>query len=76
MLVSDHPHFFEPGDKMPFWGLAPALGEHHSYAYLDDPEEEDNRLGTADGKDLIELLRAALAAVEAPDEQCQRLGIA
>ena len=67
---------FEAGDEMPYWGLAPALGDHHCYAYVDDPDEEDNRLGTADERDLIELLRVALAAVEAPDEQLQRLGIA
>ena len=67
---------FEPGDKLPYWGLAPALGDHHCYAYVDDPEEEDNRLGSADEKDLRELLRVALAAVDAPGEQLERLGLA
>ena len=66
---------FEAGDKLPYWGLNPALGEHHCYAYLNDPEEEDNRLGTSDERDLTELLRVALAAVDAPDEQLARLGL-
>jgi len=66
---------FGPGDPLPFWGLAPALGEHHCYAYLDDLEEEDNRLGSADEKEMGELLRVALAAVEAPAEQLERLGL-
>ena len=67
---------FEAGDRLPYWGMTPALGDHHCYAYLADPEERDNRLGGADEKQLIELLRVALAAVEAPSEQLERLGLA
>jgi arylsulfatase A-like enzyme len=67
---------FAPGDKLPFWALAPKLGEHHCYDYVNDPEEEDNRLGSSDERDLSELLRVALAEVEAPAEQFERLGLA
>ena len=67
---------FEPGDAMPFWAAGPSLGDHHCYVYEDDPEEADNRLGSRDERDLIELLRVALQEVEAPDEQLERLGLA
>jgi hypothetical protein len=67
---------FAPGDKLPFWAMGPAIGDHHCYHYANDPQEEDNRLGSSDEKDLCELLRVAMRAVEAPDEQFERLGIA
>jgi hypothetical protein len=67
---------FEPGDWIPYWALNPSVGDHHCYAYVDDPEELNNRRGGSDEADLIELLRVALREVEAPDEQFQRLGIA
>ncbi len=66
---------FEPGDPLPYWATRPSIGQHHCYAYVDDPEELDNRLGTPDEKDLIELLRVALAEVRAPEEQLARLGL-
>jgi arylsulfatase A-like enzyme len=66
---------FEPGDRLPYWAAQPPIGEHHCYAYVDDPEESDNRLGGADEKDLEELLRVALAEVDAPGEQLARLGL-
>ena len=67
---------FSPGDGLPYWALNPAIDDHHCYAYVDDPEEEDNRLNTPDEADLLELLRVALGEVEAPAEQFERLGIA
>jgi len=67
---------FERGDRLPYWAADPRIGDHHCYRYVDDPEEEDNRLGGPDEKDLCELLRVALQAVEAPGEQLERLGLA
>jgi len=66
---------FAPGDRLPFWGADPAIGDHQCYRYVDDPAEEDNRIGGADEKDLEELLRVALVEVEAPSEQFERLGL-
>ena len=41
-----------------------------------DPSETENRLGSHDEADMIELLRVALKTIEAPAEQFERLGIA
>jgi hypothetical protein len=67
---------FEPGDRLPYWCVGQPASENHCYRPLEDPAEEDNRLGSADERDMIELLRVALASVEAPAEHFQRLGIA
>ncbi len=40
------------------------------------PLEEENLVGHRFEKDMVELLRVALRAVEAPDEQFERLGVA
>jgi arylsulfatase A-like enzyme len=67
---------FKPGDMLPYWSLGTRTGEHHCYRLDDDPGELDNRLGSADEADMIELLRVALNSIEAPAEQFARLGIA
>lgn len=67
---------FEPGDVLPFWaGGANAVGQHHLYDILDDPEEIENRVGERREADMADLLRTALTEVEAPDEQLTRLGL-
>jgi hypothetical protein len=66
---------FQEGDLLPFWCMQAKIDEHQLYVISDDPQEQDNRVGTALEKDMIELLRVALASVEAPAEQWQRLGI-
>jgi len=66
---------FQPGDLLPYWCLSPRVGDHQCYDYVGDPEEKENRVGTSDEKDLIELLRVALRDVEAPVEQLERLGL-
>ena len=55
-------------------GMRP--GDHHCFHLDNDPGETDNRLGSTDVRDLIELLRVALREVEAPPEQLERLGLA
>jgi len=66
---------FAPGDLLPFWASRPRLGEHHCFDVDEDPGEERELAGTAVERELLELLRAALDAVEAPREQYERLGL-
>jgi arylsulfatase A-like enzyme len=66
---------FQEGDMLPYWSIGTRTNEHHCYDLANDPGEDDNRLGTADEADMIELLRVALKEVEAPAEQFQRLGV-
>jgi len=66
---------FAPGDLLPFWASRPRLGEHHCFDVDEDPGEERELGGTAVERELLELLRAALDAVEAPREQYERLGL-
>jgi arylsulfatase A-like enzyme len=67
---------FREGDLLPYWSLGARIGEHHCYDLHNDPAENENRLASRDESDMIELLRVALRAVEAPAEQLVRLGIA
>jgi hypothetical protein len=60
----------------PRYAARPRIGEHHLYDLADDPDEERNRSGESAEPRMIELLRAALASLDAPGEQYQRLGIA
>ena len=66
----------EAGDRFPFWCANQPADEHHCYDLSIDPDETENRLGGADERDMIELLRVALKSVDAPGEQFERLGIA
>ena len=65
---------FQAGDLLPYW-VHPRVGEHHLYDINIDPNEDENRLGKQDEKDMLELLNEGMRAVNAPDEQFQRLGI-
>ena len=67
---------FAAGDTLPYWCMQPRLGEHHLYDIDIDPSEDENRLDGSDERDMVELLRVALQAIEAPAEQFERLGIA
>ncbi len=66
---------FKPGDMLPYWSLGTRTSEHHCYRLDNDPDELENRLGSRDETDMIEMLRVALKAIEAPEEQFERLGI-
>ena len=66
---------FEQGDLLPFWAMNPAIDDHHLYRIVDDPSEQENRVGEDLEKRMIELLRTALQEVDAPKEQFARLGI-
>jgi hypothetical protein len=66
---------FREGDLLPFWSLATPPG-NHLWKLSEDPGETNNLAGTPLEKELEEKLREALRAVEAPDDQFERLGLA
>jgi hypothetical protein len=65
---------FQPGDLLPFWGAGHFSGSR-LYDLREDPTEERNLAGSARERDLAERLRAALVAVDAPDDQLERLAL-
>jgi hypothetical protein len=66
---------FQPGDALPFWVNRTIGGQHHLYDIDLDPDERENRVGEGVEREMQELLRAALAEVEAPTEHLERLGL-
>jgi len=79
MPGSDVPVIRQPygvGDPVPYWGAAEVDGRHLLFDTDDDPAEEHDRAGTPAEAEMEELLRHALADVEAPDDQYERLGLA
>ena len=67
---------FEPGDRLPFWTSKACIDRHFCFDLGIDPEETENRVGSTDEKEMVELLREALRSLEAPTEQLVRLGVA
>jgi len=67
---------FEPGDRLPFWVGHHAVDSHYLFDLSEDPDEERNLAGSKGEADMVELLRLALRAVDAPGDQLERLGIA
>lgn len=67
---------WQPGDLLPMWASgARNAGDHHCYDLDVDPDETENRVGTASEKEMVDLLRSALDEVEAPADQYERLGL-
>ncbi len=66
---------FKSGDPLPFWSMGMRVDDHHCYDLSVDPDEQENRLGSQDEADMIELLRVALRTIDAPEDQFERLGI-
>ncbi|WCO69108.1 sulfatase-like hydrolase/transferase [Iamia majanohamensis] len=67
---------FGPGDRLPMWVAEPRnVDDHHLYDLTVDPDEAENRVGERVERELADLLRTALAELEAPDEQLARLGL-
>jgi arylsulfatase A-like enzyme len=66
---------FGPGDPVPYWALAPGERGHLLFDLDEDPHETRNLAGTGAEGEAEELLRAALAEVEAPREQFERLDL-
>jgi hypothetical protein len=67
---------FEPGDRLPFWVGNACIDSHFLFDLTNDPDENENLVGTQEETDVLELLREALKTIEAPDEQFLRLGLA
>jgi hypothetical protein len=67
---------FQAGDMLPlFANSSRIVGDHHLYDLGVDPDEQENRRGEPAEKDWADLLREALASVEAPAEQLTRLAL-
>ncbi len=67
---------FKPGDRCRTGRSVRERANITCYRLDNDPGETENRLGSQDETDMIELLRVALKTIEAPEEQFDRLGIA
>jgi arylsulfatase A-like enzyme len=67
---------FAPGDRLPFWVGHGCVDAHHLYDLDVDPNEDEDRTGTAAEREMIDLLRTALDALQAPADQYARLGLA
>jgi arylsulfatase A-like enzyme len=67
---------FEPGDRLPFWVSGP-VDRHHLYDIGHDPDEARDLANANEPveKEMLDMLVAALDAVEAPREQYERLGV-
>lgn len=65
---------FVAGDLLPYWAATRFTG-HHLWDVDEDPGEEHDLAGTGAEAAAVELLRHALAEVEAPDDQLVRLGL-
>jgi arylsulfatase A-like enzyme len=82
MPGSDVPVIRQPfvaGDPLPYWAGSQFTG-NHLWRVLDDPDEDEDRVGLggaspAEEAEAADLLRAALDIVEAPDDQYARLGL-
>lgn len=66
---------WDASDALPFWAARRFSG-NHLYDLEADPAESENLAGSSREADMADALRAALQAVEAPDEQFVRLGLA
>ena len=65
---------FRDGDFLPFWAYGAFRGAQ-LFDVASDPGEDENLAGTPRERRAEELLRAALAEVQAPDDQFARLGL-
>jgi arylsulfatase A-like enzyme len=66
---------FDPGDRLPFWAGQLCVDAHHLYDVDADPAEADDLAGSHLEAEMIEMLRAALDDLHAPDDQYSRLGL-
>jgi hypothetical protein len=65
---------FREGDMIPYWAIG-QFGGNELYDTASDPDENENRAGTAEEKVAADLLRDALNEIEAPSEHFERLGL-
>ncbi|HET9729387.1 MAG TPA: sulfatase, partial [Acidimicrobiia bacterium] len=64
---------FRAGDVLPYWAYTEFVGTL-AFDLGDDPLEQRNLAEDKLGRELHDMLRAALDAVDAPDDQLTRLG--
>jgi len=64
---------YSAGDALPYWAYAQFEGTL-AFDLGDDPAEDRNRADDGLGRDLADMLHAALVDVEAPTDQFARLG--
>ena len=60
---------------MPLWAAMGRARDHLLFDLDEDPSEDRNLAATTAAVEAEEMLRAALASVEAPTEQYERLGL-
>ncbi|MDX5366131.1 MAG: sulfatase-like hydrolase/transferase, partial [Alphaproteobacteria bacterium] len=65
---------WQKGDMVPYWALTKFTG-HHLYDLEGDPEELRNLAGSSLESEISARLREALAELEVPASQFQRLGL-
>ena len=66
---------FELGDRLPYWCVGQPANAHALYDLSVDPDERENRVGEPVERRMLDLLHAALTAMDAPEDQFERLGI-
>ena len=66
---------FADGDLLPFWAYGRFSG-NHLFDLKNDPAEDENRAGEQREREAADRLREAMKAIEAPDDQFARLGLA
>lgn len=66
---------FQSGDRLPFWASSAGVDRHFLFDLDVDPDEQENRAAESSSAAMMDMLRAALDEVDAPDEQLVRLGL-
>lgn len=67
---------FDTSDFLPYWAYGTEPDRHALFDLDDDPTEDHDLTGTPLEKEQADRLREALLAIEAPDDQLVRLGLA
>jgi len=67
---------FAEGDMLPLWGRLAQFSGNHLWNLDEDPGESNDLAGTALEARYERKLQAALAQIEAPEDQSIRLGLA
>jgi arylsulfatase A-like enzyme len=66
---------FAAGDPLPFWARRQGPATNHLYDVETDPDELENRAGEPVEAEMLELLHHALAQLDAPSDQYERLAL-
>ena len=66
---------FAADDPVPFWASRPGSRRHELYDLAEDPFETHDLSGSPAEAEMADMLRTALAALEAPGDQFERLAL-